>query len=68
MAVPKRKTSKSKNGMRQSNKGLKPASLSFDSNGDLHLPHHATLKDGVYYYKGRAILTKRRQKDNTESV
>ncbi|MCC7259964.1 MAG: 50S ribosomal protein L32 [Alphaproteobacteria bacterium] len=55
MAVPKRKTSKSKRNMRRSHHALKGVTLVQNSvTGELHLPHHVS-KDG--YYKGRQIAT-----------
>ena len=45
MAVPKRKTSKSKNRMRQAGKGLvKKQTISVDTNGNLKLSHNTIIK------------------------
>ena len=45
MAVPKRKTSKSKNGMRQAGKGLKrKMNLRLDQNGNVQMTHVAVVK------------------------
>lgn len=55
MAVPKRKTTPSKRGMRRS--GYKMAEATYVENkqtGELHRPHHIDLKTGMY--KGRQIL------------
>ena len=53
MAVPKRKTSPSKRGMRRSHDALSKVSVSENSTtGELHRPHHVS-KDG--FYKGRQI-------------
>ncbi len=55
MAVPKRKTTPSKRGMRRS--GSKMAEATYVENkqtGELHRPHHIDLKTGMY--KGRQIL------------
>ena len=55
MAVPKRKTSPSKRGMRRS--GYKMAEATYVENkqtGELHRPHHIDLKTGMY--KGRQII------------
>jgi len=55
MAVPKRKTSKSKKGMRRSHHALKPVNVVVDSTtGEYKLPHHISLVDG--YYKGRQVI------------
>jgi len=54
MAVPKRKVTPSRKGMRSANKGLKPLNISFDkTSGEPKLPHHISLKDGTY--NGRQI-------------
>lgn len=56
MAVPKRKTSPSKRGMRRSADGLKSATYVEDkSSGELRRPHHIDLKTGMY--RGRQVLT-----------
>ena len=55
MAVPKRKTSPSKRGMRRSADALKGSTYVEDKNsGELRRPHHMDLKTGMY--KGRQIL------------
>jgi large subunit ribosomal protein L32 len=55
MAVPKKKTSPSRRGMRRSADGLKrPASVEDKDSGELRRPHHIDLKTGMY--KGRAVL------------
>ena len=55
MAVPKRKTSPSRRGMRRS--GHKVAMGTYVENkqtGELHRPHHVDLKTGMY--RGRQVL------------
>lgn len=55
MAVPKRKTSPSKRGMRRSADALKqPTYVENAQSGELHRPHHVDLKSGLY--RGRQIL------------
>jgi large subunit ribosomal protein L32 len=55
MAVPKRKTSPSKRGMRRSADALKqPAYVENPDSGELHRPHHVDLKSGMY--RGKQIL------------
>ncbi|CAK8163587.1 50S ribosomal subunit protein L32 [Candidatus Xenohaliotis californiensis] len=62
MAVPKRKTSKSKRNMRRANKGLKPVFYGFNSTtGEITLPHRVSL-DG--YYKGWQIISKNKNTDD----
>ncbi len=55
MAVPKKKTSKSKRNMRRSHHALKPATYIEDkASGELRRPHHIDLVTGMY--RGRQIL------------
>ncbi len=55
MAVPKRKTSKSKRNMRRSHDAIKaPAYREEKSTGEMTRPHHVCLKTGMY--GGRQIL------------
>jgi large subunit ribosomal protein L32 len=55
MAVPKRKTSPSRRGMRRSADALKkPAYIEDKDSGELRRPHHLDLKTGMY--KGRQVL------------
>ncbi len=55
MAVPKRKTSPSRRGMRRSADALKqPAYVEDKTSGELRRPHHVDLKTGMY--RGRQIL------------
>jgi large subunit ribosomal protein L32 len=56
MAVPKRKTSPSKRGMRRSADALTAPTYVEDKNsGELRRPHHIDLKTGMY--RGRQVLT-----------
>lgn len=55
MAVPKRKTTPSKRGMRRSVDALKAVNYVEDKDsGELRRPHHIDLKTGMY--RGRKIL------------
>ena len=55
MAVPKKKTSKSKRDMRRSHHALTAKNWVEDSNtGEAVLRHHVDLKTGMY--KGRQVL------------
>ena len=55
MAVPKRKTSPSRRGMRRSHDKLgKNAYIEDKESGDLRRPHHVDLKSGRY--KKRQVL------------
>ncbi len=56
MAVPKRKTSPSRRGMRRSHHALAAnPHLEDKDTGELRRPHHIDLKTGVY--NGRQVLT-----------
>jgi large subunit ribosomal protein L32 len=58
MAVPKRKTSKSKRNMRRSHDALKKVNVVVDrTTGEYKLPHHISLTDG-YYNEKQVILPK----------
>jgi large subunit ribosomal protein L32 len=60
MAVPKRKVSPSRRGMRRSADALKQPSYVEDSEtGNIRRPHHIDLKSGKY--RGRQILPKREE-------
>ena len=55
MAVPKRKTSPSRRGMRRSADALKaPTYIEDKDSGELRRPHHVDLKTGMY--RGRQVL------------
>ncbi len=55
MAVPKKKTSRAKRGMRRSHHALKaPTYVEDKSSGELRRPHHIDLTTGMY--RGRQIL------------
>lgn len=63
MAVPKKKTSKSRRNMRRAHDALKPINLSVDKEtGEFKLPHHISLVDG--YYNGRKVISVK--KENVE--
>jgi large subunit ribosomal protein L32 len=55
MAVPRRKTSPSRRGMRRSADALKsPTYVEDKDSGELRRPHHVDLKTGMY--NGRQVL------------
>ena len=55
MAVPKKKTSKSKRDQRRSHHALKSINIVENpTTGELQRSHHISLKDG--YYKGRQVI------------
>ena len=55
MAVPKRKTTKSRAGMRRSHQGLKSKNIIEDKKtGEYRLSHHLDIKTG--FYKGRQVI------------
>ena len=56
MAVPRRKTSPSRRGMRRSADAIKtPTYVEDKDSGELRRPHHLDLKTGMY--RGRQVLT-----------
>lgn len=58
MAVPKKKTSKCKSGMRRAHLGIKKVNVAIDSvSGELKLSHHISLVDGRY--NNRQVLEKK---------
>jgi large subunit ribosomal protein L32 len=69
MAVPKKRTTRSKRNMRRSNTRVENISLSTDiSTGEVHLRHHVTNEG---YYKGKKIIQNKSKKekiDKTEST
>lgn len=55
MAVPRRKTSRSRRGMRRSHDALTaPTYVEDKDSGNLRRPHHVDLKTGMY--RGKQIL------------
>ncbi|MCA8926925.1 MAG: 50S ribosomal protein L32 [Alphaproteobacteria bacterium] len=55
MAVPKKKTTTSKRGLRRSHHALKHTNLREDKDtGEFHRPHHIDLETGMY--RGRQVL------------
>jgi large subunit ribosomal protein L32 len=59
MAVPRRKTSPSRRGMRRSADALKsPTYVEDKDSGELRRPHHLDLKTGMY--KGRQVLKQKK--------
>ena len=55
MAVPKRKTSKSRRNKRRSHHKVKPPnSIEDKKTGEFRLSHHVDLKTGIY--KGRQVF------------
>lgn len=55
MAVPKRKVTRAKRGMRRSSDALKsPVYVEDKASGELRRPHHIDLKTGMY--RGRQVL------------
>ena len=56
MAVPKRKTSRMKQGFRRSHDSLEqPTYVEDKESGELRRPHHIDLKSGRY--RGRQVLS-----------
>ena len=62
MAVPKRKTSKSRRDMRRSHHVLTaPTVVEDKQSGEFRRPHHVDLKTGMY--RGRQVIVKREQEE-----
>ena len=60
MAVPKRKTSKSKKNMRRSHDSINQLNIIVDKNsGEPRLNHQVDLSTGIYY--GKNILIKKEE-------
>ena len=58
MAVPKRKTSPSRRGMRRAHDALTaPAIVEDKDSGEFRRPHHIDLKTGMY--RGRQIIVQK---------
>lgn len=62
MAVPKKKISKSRRGMRRAHKNHKPINVVFNANGSPSIPGHIAL-DGTYGGKNIVIETKSSKKN-----
>ncbi len=66
MAVPKKKTSKSKRDQRRSHHALKSVNVVVDpTTGELKRAHHISLKDG--YYNGRQVIIPKVKNTSSES-
>ncbi|XVN42900.1 MAG: 50S ribosomal protein L32 [Candidatus Rickettsia vulgarisii] len=62
MAVPKKKTSKSRRNMRRSHLALGKINVVVDSKtGEYKLPHHMSLVDGTY--NDRQVVVKKQEKN-----
>ena len=58
MAVPKRKTSPSRRGMRRAHDAIKaPMVIEDKDTGEFRRPHHVDLKTGMY--RGRQVLIRK---------
>lgn len=65
MAVPKKKTSKSRRNSRRAHDSLSKINIAFDSKtGEPKLPHHISL-DG--FYKGREVIKKKVKADSADA-
>lgn len=58
MAVPKKRTTRSKRNMRRAHDGLKNSAYVEDKNsGELRRPHHIDLSTGMY--RGRQVIVEK---------
>ncbi len=55
MAVPKRKTTPSRRGMRRAHDALPTSAYHEDKDGEVHRPHHVNPKTGKY--RDRQVVT-----------
>jgi large subunit ribosomal protein L32 len=63
MAVPKRKTSPSRRGMRRSHDALTaPAVVEDKDTGEFRRPHHIDLKTGMY--RGRQVIVQKQSAED----
>ena len=64
MAVPKRKTSPSRRGMRRAHDALTPPTVVEDKDtGEFRRPHHIDLKTGMY--RGRQVIVPKSKAEET---
>lgn len=67
MAVPKRKTSKSRRNQRRSHHALGLKNIVVDkTTGEPKLPHHISLKDG--FYNGEQVVIPRSSDETLEDA
>jgi large subunit ribosomal protein L32 len=67
MAVPKKKTSKSKRNMRRSHHAIKLVNVVVDSKtGEYRLPHHMCLSDSTY--NDRTVVVAKKQANDSDSI
>mgnify|MGYP001107071910 CR=1 FL=1 len=65
MAVPKKKTSKSKRNMRRSHDSLSRINVVIDKDtGEYRLPHHVDMSSGDY--NGKKIVTEKVEESSAE--
>ncbi len=63
MPTPKKKTSRSKKGMRRSHDGLEMPSMAYDKKLREYVRPHNAFKaaDGAYYYNGKQIIAPKKK-------
>jgi large subunit ribosomal protein L32 len=67
MAVPKKKTSKSKRNMRRAHDFITPANVVVDSTtGEYKLRHHISLTDGTY--RGKQVIVENNDNDAADET
>ena len=66
MAVPKKKTSKSKRNMRRAHDSVRSINVVVDATtGEYKLPHHISLSDGMY--NGRQVIEQPEETEEEEA-
>ena len=66
MAVPKRKTTPSRRGMRRAHDFITPPAVIEDKDsGEFRRPHHIDLKTGMY--RGRQVIIRKEKSESDEA-
>lgn len=67
MAVPKRKTSPSRNGMRNSHSAMSPLNISARApSGEVGISHVAIKTSEGLFYKGKIVVKKKEKKQDKQ--
>lgn len=61
MAVPKKRTSKTKRNMRRAHDAISAPSFVIEADGSVRRPHRLNLETGMY--RGRQVITESKKED-----